>query len=772
MSIQLRRRLLRLVRVVHFPAMWVISQLRYGSKFSIIAIVLLLPPLLVAWQQYTAATHQMRFNQGEHLGTLYIQPLQDLLDAQERHWVASVARSLGHKEVASIEAAAAARAGDMLAQLDALDAKHRDDALFELFVPDGARLVHARLQDVKHEWMKALEITKHGSPVEIDAAHESAMATTSDFVVAFVANYSNLILDPDLDSYWLMDIAVVKAPKIGISYARATASALLGVSGDRVDWIVGMIGSLTDARLGIELIERTNLPTSIKHTKDYGQNHKIAPLVKPFSELKAAAAQLAQLVERDYVRPLVVPPAAVAEPSFAPLVDDALVVFSMLDTFYGDTMVPLRELTARRADQYRNERLRGVLFTLLAVLLHFYVFAAFYFNIRDSIHALTDATARMVSGTTETFHTKSRDEISDVVDDFNTINVALVEARALQRRVHEEHEQTTTNIVQMLQVVSEASKGNLTVRAPKSPGSLGSLAEAFNELMVSLERLVGEVSEQIAQSENAVLSIAQVARTMASGATSQTNEVQIASKLVDDVARQIAQVSSTAEEASAAAVRTASTAEHGEQAVENVIQGMATLRTNVQSGAKKMKNLGDRSMEITSIVGTISRISEQTNMLALNAAIEAARAGDHGRGFSVVADEVRKLAERASEATKDIEKLVKAITTETNETIKAIEVQTHAVEDQSRTVAAAGESLGEIRTASDRSAGLVAGITTIAKQQVEHARRVTKTMEAVTSIAIDTRRGVETTVDTINDLVKLSNELRRSIGRFRVTGVS
>src|SRR5690242_21608246 len=58
-----------------------------------------------------------------------------------------------------------------------------------------------------------------------------------------------------------------------------------------------------------------------------------------------------------------------------------------------------------------------------------------------------------------------------------------------------------------------------------------------------------------------------------------------------------------------------------------------------QSGAKKMKNLGDRSMEITSIVGTISRISEQTNMLALNAAIEGARAGEHGRGFRVVRSE-------------------------------------------------------------------------------------------------------------------------------------
>ena len=106
------------------------------------------------------------------------------------------------------------------------------------------------------------------------------------------------------------------------------------------------------------------------------------------------------------------------------------------------------------------------------------------------------------------------------------------------------------------------------------------------------------------------------------------------------------------------------------------MRGMDALRANVQAGAKKIKNLGDRSMEITSIVGTIARISEQTNMLALNAAIEAARAGEHGRGFSVVADEVRQLAERTAAATQEIESLVRAIQTETNESVDAIEQQT------------------------------------------------------------------------------------------------
>src|SRR3982751_5872904 len=182
---------------------------------------------------------------------------------------------------------------------------------------------------------------------------------------------------------------------------------------------------------------------------------------------------------------------------------------------------------------------------------------------------------------------------------------------------------------------------------------------------------------------------------------------------------EITMVSVQARSAADAAKRTEVSAEEGSDAVQNVIAGMTTLRANVQAGAKKMKNLGDRSMEITGIVGTINRISEQTNMLALNAAIEAARAGEHGRGFSIVAEEVRKLAERTAAATQEIDKLVKAIHSETTETVQAIEQQTQFVEQESALVGKAGESLSKIRQVSTESAGLVSDISAVALEQVK-----------------------------------------------------
>src|SRR6185295_15010942 len=111
--------------------------------------------------------------------------------AQERHWVASVARKLGKDDMGAIETAMEARAAELLKKLDEVDAAHSHDSLFELFVPDGSAKVHKRLQDVKAEWNKTIEVSHKGSAADITAAHTSALAVTSDFVVNYVANYSN-----------------------------------------------------------------------------------------------------------------------------------------------------------------------------------------------------------------------------------------------------------------------------------------------------------------------------------------------------------------------------------------------------------------------------------------------------------------------------------------------------------------------------------------------------------------------------------------------------
>ncbi|WP_434556049.1 methyl-accepting chemotaxis protein [Sessilibacter corallicola] len=119
---------------------------------------------------------------------------------------------------------------------------------------------------------------------------------------------------------------------------------------------------------------------------------------------------------------------------------------------------------------------------------------------------------------------------------------------------------------------------------------------------------------------------------------------------------QVLEVSKLAEETS---FQTVSIADQGRQTLEQATVISRTIETSVESANQVTQELSDQSQKITQIVTTIASIADQTNLLALNAAIEAARAGEYGRGFAVVADEVRSLAANTSNATSEIEEIVK-----------------------------------------------------------------------------------------------------------------
>jgi len=381
--------------------------------------------------------------------------------------------------------------------------------------------------------------------------------------------------------------------------------------------------------------------------------------------------------------------------------------------------------------------------------------------IRDITSRLGSSVASASKIAEGRFNMTAREELGQVGQAFAFVQTMLQEVQRENRELQE-------NIVELLTVVSDASDGNLTVRARVSTGALGNVADAFNSLMESLQELVKRISDQVTQTTQTVDLIRASSQNMAQGANNQAKEVLAASELVQKSSTEMTRVGTVAASAANAAKRTEDSAIKGTSVVQDIITGMQALRQNVQAGAKKMKGLGDRSMEITGIVDTISRISEQTNMLALNAAIEAARAGEHGRGFSVVAEEVRKLAERTAGATQEIAKLVKAIHTETNETVAAIERQTQVVEQESQLVSQAGESLIQIRDVSTESAGLVTNISTLARAQAEGTLVVGNAMRQISEIAQTTLAGAQGTVTSLTRLSELSSDLSTSMKKFRI----
>ena len=166
---------------------------------------------------------------------------------------------------------------------------------------------------------------------------------------------------------------------------------------------------------------------------------------------------------------------------------------------------------------------------------------------------------------------------------------------------------------------------------------------------------------------------------LAESAEHQAQEIAGVSAAINEMAITIDQVSSNSAESAAVAERSVSIAKNGTQVVRNTIEGMDTIREQIQDTSKRIKRLGESSQEIGDIVSLINEIAEQTNILALNAAIQAAMAGEAGRGFAVVADEVQRLAERSATATKQIAGLVKTIQSDTNEAVSSMEQTTAEV---------------------------------------------------------------------------------------------
>ncbi len=323
-------------------------------------------------------------------------------------------------------------------------------------------------------------------------------------------------------------------------------------------------------------------------------------------------------------------------------------------------------------------------------------------------------------------------------------------------------------IVELQRAVREAASGDLRVRARIASGPLAEIASGFNGMLEALATLVRQVQAQVVNTEQAVARLGEISGRVADGADRQAERLMSAQAALEAVSNGLAQAAAVAVEASTAAHRTRESADGGSELVQQAVSGMDAVRIQVQAGARQMKALGDRSMEITGIISAIGRITEQTNMLALNAAIEAARAGEQGRGFGVVADEVGKLADRATEASQEIGQLVTAIQTETHESVERFEQQTREVEDETVTVGRAGHALGEIRNLSMQSADLAGRITAIASGQVEAARGVVNTVQGLNTISLQTLRDADAARDLSVSLSVSSGELRNSISRFTV----
>jgi twitching motility protein PilJ len=333
------------------------------------------------------------------------------------------------------------------------------------------------------------------------------------------------------------------------------------------------------------------------------------------------------------------------------------------------------------------------------------------------------------------------------------------------KRVNDANQAAILRLMNELQTVAE---GDLTQEATVTEDITGAIADSVNYTVEELRSLVANVQSTVARVAQTTADVDATSTELLAASNEQLHEIRETGKSVVDMAGRINEVSTQAQESATVARQSLQAAESGLKAVQDAIGGMNSIRDQIQETSKRIKRLGESSQEIGEITELISDITEQTNVLALNAAIQAASAGEAGRGFSVVAEEVQRLAERSADATRQISALVKAIQTDTQDAIGAMERSTQGVVEGARLSDNAGTALTEIDRVSRQVADLIEQISSSASREAGLANVVADNIQHIFAVTEQTGEGTRVTATQVRELSRMAEELRLSVSRFKI----
>lgn len=311
--------------------------------------------------------------------------------------------------------------------------------------------------------------------------------------------------------------------------------------------------------------------------------------------------------------------------------------------------------------------------------------------------------------------------------------------------------------------------GDLTQRIEvDTRDEVGDLADNFNHFGSSLHKLVSNIRLQARElGQDAQQSEHRANQSMIELASQQQEITQVVTAVMQ-MASAAVDIASHAENTAGMAKNSSEHTGKGREVVEKSRQSITLLATTVNQATGVISELNQHAQDINSILSTIQSIAEQTNLLALNAAIEAARAGDHGRGFSVVADEVRVLSQRTYTSTEEIQSMIGNLQQATDQAVKLMASSSEIAQSSVSDADEATKALTQIFESVQDISNMASQIATAAEEQTQVTGEITKNTTSIKDVTDKLVDDAATSLGRSKELNNRANQLNDQVTTFVV----
>ncbi len=329
--------------------------------------------------------------------------------------------------------------------------------------------------------------------------------------------------------------------------------------------------------------------------------------------------------------------------------------------------------------------------------------------------------------------------------------------------------QFTKPIIELERVTHALAKGDLTIDINVDTNDeIGHLANSYRQMQKNMKLQMEEITEGINVLSSSSSEIMAMVSQLASSSAETATSISQTTTTAEEVKQTVEVSNQRANEVADSGQRRTLVSIEGKQSVDETIVSMQKIKQQMENIAGIVIQLSEKSNTIGEIANNVNDLAEQSNLLAVNASIEAAKAGEHGKGFSVVAQEIKNLAQRSKDSTSQIRQILTDIQKEINSAVLATENGSKVIDAGMEQASSTSQVISTLAASVEEAAQANMQIAASNQQQLVGMDQITSAMENIKEASSQASEGIQQAEESVVELNKLGARLLQVIDFYKL----